>query len=247
MIQIFIGYDSSETVAYHVLAHSIMRRSSVPVSITPIGNSLLPDHLWWRGRGVHDSTEFSNARFLVPSLADRSDIFMFMDCDMVCLGDIAELVDEARSLSDPWTVMVKKHDYTPENKTKFLGQENAAYSRKNWSSLMVFNPQSLALDNLSVPYVNDAPGLHLHQFAWCPDSQIAPIAGTWNMLVGVNAASGAKLLHYTNGGPWHGYTGQHDIAWQNEFRHLLGESNPNADISSSLSDNAASVEVTYQR
>ena len=35
-IKVFIGYDHSEAVAYHTLCHSIMTKSSVPVSITPI-------------------------------------------------------------------------------------------------------------------------------------------------------------------------------------------------------------------
>ena len=32
LFRIFIGYDPNETVAYHVLAHSILRRASMPVN-----------------------------------------------------------------------------------------------------------------------------------------------------------------------------------------------------------------------
>ena len=35
MIRIFIGYDPRETVAWHVLTHSILARSSEPVSFVP--------------------------------------------------------------------------------------------------------------------------------------------------------------------------------------------------------------------
>jgi hypothetical protein len=35
-LKVFIGYDSKEPIAYHVLSHSIMRRASRPVSITPL-------------------------------------------------------------------------------------------------------------------------------------------------------------------------------------------------------------------
>ena len=35
-LKIFIGYDSREKVAFHVLSHSILANSSIPVSITPI-------------------------------------------------------------------------------------------------------------------------------------------------------------------------------------------------------------------
>ena len=30
LFNVFIGYDPNETVAYHVLAHSILRRASIP-------------------------------------------------------------------------------------------------------------------------------------------------------------------------------------------------------------------------
>ena len=34
MINVFIGYDSKEKVAFNVLAYSILRNSTKPVSIT---------------------------------------------------------------------------------------------------------------------------------------------------------------------------------------------------------------------
>jgi hypothetical protein len=42
MINIAIGYDPSETVAFWVLAHSIMKRASVPVNIVPLNIEYLP-------------------------------------------------------------------------------------------------------------------------------------------------------------------------------------------------------------
>ena len=36
MIDVFIGYDEGEKIAYHVLSESIRRNSSQPVSITPL-------------------------------------------------------------------------------------------------------------------------------------------------------------------------------------------------------------------
>ena len=35
-IRVFIGYDSREAVAFDVLAHSIQRNATQPVSITPV-------------------------------------------------------------------------------------------------------------------------------------------------------------------------------------------------------------------
>lgn len=229
-VQIFIGYDHEESIAYHVLAHSIITRSSIPVSITPIGTEVPTGRMFWRGREPHDSTQFSNARFLAPHLAGYDDdICIFMDCDMLCLGDIADLVEEARMISDPWSVMVKPHKYKP-SATKFLDQANADYGRKNWSSLMVFNLKAPAVRNLTPAYVNDEPGLNMHKFGWCPDSHIAFIAGNWNMLVGYQSWQGAQLVHFTDGGPWHGIRdGKYSELWSEELCAMLEGANPRAD------------------
>ena len=68
MIRIFIGFDPREAVAYHVLAHSILRRSSQPVSITPLCLSSLGSVLA-RPRNPLQSTDFSFSRFLTPYLS----------------------------------------------------------------------------------------------------------------------------------------------------------------------------------
>ena len=177
---IFIGYDSKESIAWHVLAHSIMRRTKTPIALTPIGNEVLNQDIWWRPRGSHDSTEFSNARFLVPYLMGYQGLAAFIDCDMLCTVDIEQLF----SLYDSdYAVMVRKHDYQPTAKTKFLGQEQSRYSRKNWSSLMLINCAHLACKSLTVEYVNTAPGLDLHGFKWCDEEYIGDLPSGWNHLV----------------------------------------------------------------
>ena len=35
-LPIFIGYDASEIVAWHTLTNSIIEKSTLPVSITPV-------------------------------------------------------------------------------------------------------------------------------------------------------------------------------------------------------------------
>ncbi len=35
---------------------------------------------------------------------------------------------------DRYAVQVAKHDYVPKEKTKFLGQVQTKYEKKNWSS-----------------------------------------------------------------------------------------------------------------
>lgn len=227
MIPVFIGWDRREAVAYHVLAHSILTRSSEPVTIAPVGNATLPPAAWWRQRGALDSTDFSNARFMVPWLMGFSGWAIFMDCDMLCLDDLAELWNQR---DERFAVMVRKHEHVPTNPTKFLGATQTRYPRKNWSSLMLLNcghPDTLAL----VPrFVNNAAGLDLHGFAWT--ANIGEIVGPWNELVthdGREVSRPASLVHYTDGGPWHGYaTQEYAQEWCQEADAMLAEHNPAA-------------------
>ena len=199
MLQVFIGYDPREAVAYHTLAHSILRRASIPVTIAPVMQSQLKD-LYTRGRGPTESTEFSLTRFLVPALSQYRGWSLFMDCDMLCRADIAELAAFAERAPDK-AVLVCKHDYTPGPKRKFLNQVQTVYPRKNWSSVMLFN--NARCGALTADYVNTATGLELQRFQWLADEQIGELPLEWNWLVGEYKRNpDAKIVHFTIGGPY---------------------------------------------
>ena len=201
MLRIFVGFDSREPIAFHVLCHSILARSSRPVTITPLVLGHLKDS-YTRQRGPTESTEFSMTRFLVPYLSDYHGYSLFMDCDMLCLTDINEMMQYVEA--DPWKdVWVCQHDYTPKDTVKFLGQPQTVYARKNWSSVMLFNCHNQASRRLTPDYVNKATGLELHRLHWCDDGRIGKLPLEWNHLVGeYEHAANAKILHYTRGGPW---------------------------------------------
>jgi lipopolysaccharide biosynthesis glycosyltransferase len=198
MIPVFIGFDPRETVAFHVLAHSILARSTQPVAITPIAlSNLVGIHA--RDRSPLQSTDFSFSRFLAPHLSRYTGWSIFMDCDMLMLDDIARLW----ALRDErYSVMCVKHDHKPKEETKFLGAVQTKYEKKNWSSVMLFNnPRCRAL---TPAFVETASGLELHQFKWLDDdNQIGSLPKRWNHLVGYDAPSGeASLVHFTLGGPY---------------------------------------------
>ena len=199
-LRVFIGYDKSVIVAYHVAAHSILRRSSKPVSITPLAMNQL-DGLMWRERNPLQSTEFSFSRFLTPYLAGYEGWALFIDNDMLVLSDIAELFALA---DDRYAIQVVKHDYNPSTNTKFLNQPQTAYEKKNWSSVMLMNCAKCKA--LTPDYVNTASGLDLHRFNWLgDDSLIGEIPAEWNFLVGEYAPIPVERihnLHYTIGGPY---------------------------------------------
>ena len=198
MINVFIGYDPREAVAFSVLSHSIHARASTPVSITPLVLSELKGILT-RERHPLQSTDFSFSRFLTPFLSNYTGWSIFMDCDMLMLDDVARL----HALCDErYAVMVVKHDHLPKESVKFLDQPQTPYQKKNWSSVMLFN--NARCRALTPEFVNTASGLELHQFKWLAnDDSIGQLPARWNHLVGYNEpAAQAALVHFTLGGPY---------------------------------------------
>ena len=222
MLRIFIGFDTRETVAYHVLAHSIQARASRPISITPIDLRHLGGA--YTRPLTQQSTAFTYSRFLVPWLCGFQGYALFMDCDMLVKADIHDLF-RATSLPERsrehTAVWVCQHDYEPRPGPKFLGQPQVAYPRKNWSSVMLFN--NIKCKALTPHYVNTAPPVDLHRFAWLKDSQIGPLPLEWGWLVGeYDKNPEAKILHYTRGGPWFSEFSDCDHAdeWWQEYEQM---------------------------
>ena len=215
MINIFIGYDSKEKVAYNVLSHSIIQNSTKPVAITPIAlNNLKDDFV--RERNALSSTEFSFSRFMIPHLMNYQGWALFMDCDMLMFEDISKLW---RMRDDSKAIQVCKHNYTPKESKKFLGQVQTKYEKKNWSSFMLMNCKKCT--TLTPDYVNKASGLELHQFKWLESEDlIGDLPLEWNWLVGeYEHKDEVKNVHYTKGGPWFEEYAKCDYS-QDWFRNL---------------------------
>ena len=200
MIHVYIGYDSRETIAFHVLSHSIHSRASEPVSITPLMLSELKS-IFAREPHPLQSTDFSFSRFLVPYLSDYTGWSLFCDCDMLMLDDIAKLWSLR---DDSCAVQVVKHEHKPKEDKKFLDQPQSKYEKKNWSSVILFN--NARCTALTKDYVNTATGLELHQFKWLEDDTlIGSLPGRWNHLVDYDPPleeDELSLIHFTEGGPY---------------------------------------------
>ena len=198
MIRVLIGYDPRESAAFSVLSHSIHVRASQPVSVAPLMLTQLGAVLT-RERHPLQSTDFSFSRFLTPYLCDYSGWALFMDCDMLMRDDIAKIW---ALRNERCAVMVVKHQHTPRETVKFLGEPQSKYEKKNWSSVMLFN--NTLCRALTPDYVNSASGLELHQFKWLADENlIGALPSRWNHLVGYNAPrEDAALVHFTLGGPY---------------------------------------------
>lgn len=201
-IPVFIGHDPRERAATNVLIDSLYQHSSVPLAITPLVTPQLErGGLYQRQWDPKQSTAFSFTRFLVPHLMGYQGWGIFMDCDMLCRGDIAALWAQR---DDRYAVMCVQHQHIPNESEKFLGEPQTPYLKKNWSSLMLLNASRC--QTLTPEYVNTASGLELHRFHWLAgDDEIGVIKGGWNHLVDVQDPAGAQsspLLHWTLGGPW---------------------------------------------
>lgn len=193
MIRVFVGYDFIEAEAFHVFSQSLLERSSVPVSITAIQRRQLP---LTRPRHHLQSNDFAFSRWFVPWLCDYHGWALFADCDFLCRWDIADLLQYRDDTKD---VLVCQHQWQGEDTKKFLGNTQTAYERKCWSSLMLFNNERCR--QLSPAYIDQAPGLDLHQFKWTQNIGSLPVE--WNHLVDVYPYDpGAKMVHFTKGGPW---------------------------------------------
>jgi hypothetical protein len=112
--------------------------------------------------------------------------------------------------------MVVKHGKIEGGSTKMDGQAQVSYSRKNWSSVVLFNCDHPANQRLTLHDVNARPGRDLHRFYWLHDSEIGALPPEYNWLVNVNPKpEQPKIAHFTLGGLFtEGWKGaQYDHIW----------------------------------
>lgn len=167
----YIGYDPRQPLAFTVAAHSIWSRATKPVEIVRLQLNQLPI----TRRGL---TEFTYSRFLVPFLSNYEGYSLFVDADMLCLGDITTL-----KASDPMAeVSVVMH------------QGQRQFER---ASLMLFNCKRCKV--LTPEYIQDKTHGLLDLY-WA--GRIGSLPKEWNHLVGYDAPrTDAKMVHFTQGIP----------------------------------------------
>jgi hypothetical protein len=213
-MNIHIGYDDSQDIAFQVCKHSIIKNSSSnAITISKINSNTIVGYD--RPCDPLASTPFTYARFYVPFINGYQGWSIFCDSDFLFLEDIQKLIDQC----DPqYAVQVVKHDYTPCNTLKMNDKPQSVYPRKNWSSLILWNnahPKNKILDG---DLLNSASASFLHRFQWLDDSDIGEISYEWNWLVGwytETSEKKPKALHFTEGGPWLGIKSdlKYDAEW----------------------------------
>lgn len=197
MLRIFVGYDEREACAYHTCVQSIIENTKEPVEITPLALGMLQG--LYKERHTDGSNAFIYSRFLVPWLCGFSGHALYLDGDMLVLGDVGELFAMARIDRG---VQVVKHEYRTKYPIKYLGAQNNDYSRKNWSSVMLWNCAFHPNRVLTPEFVGSKSGAYLHRFLWLDDERIGDLPPHWNHLcMEYTPNPKAKLLHYTVGTP----------------------------------------------
>ncbi len=168
MIRVYIGTEPMQWLACEVLKYSIRSRSSEPVEFFEISDVTTRFGL----------TGFSFARWYVPKLAKENgdDVAIYMDADIVVLGDIAELFHAA---SD------KPALAKPTSDGRFF------------TSVMRLDCTRLQWDPGALPY---AEWLHNAVMWAAPNapwhSDFGVLDGRWNDMD--LPKSGTKAIHYTD-------------------------------------------------
>lgn len=177
MLRIFIGYDPRAAVQFHVLAHSLLEHSSIPLQIIPLKLDTLP----LKRRGI---TEFTFSRFLVPWLCQFEGEALFLDSDILCTGDIAELLEAADGFTKTGVAIVGTY---PE------------YER---AAVMLFNCAHRDNTKLTPEFIETTKD-PLHLIKWTLPWKLP---NRFNFLVGYDDPAWCKgqtptLIHYTKGVP----------------------------------------------
>ena len=220
-LKVFIGWDSREDIAYQVARHSILKHNP-NIEVYPIKlHEMREQGLYTREDDKKGSTEFTISRFLVPYLSNYEGFSLFIDCDMVCLGDLEFILEFADNNKDVYCV---QHDYDPKSMVKMDGKEQHIYPRKNWSSAMLFNNKQCT--KLTPELVNTETPMYLHRMMWAEDNKIGKLPPKFNFLAGYYDydRENPLLIHYTDGGPWFKeyHNCPHGDLWKNEIKEMFG-------------------------
>lgn len=195
--RVFVGWDPSEAEAAEVLEYTLLKHTSVPLDIRMLKrHELVQYHKFRLGANRMGATEFSFARFAVPYLCDYEGIALFMDCDMICLGDISPLsqIDMTN-----YAIGCVKHNFVPTTETKMYGAPQQAYPRKLWSAFMLLDCAKLKHWTKSI--VEEASGAYLHRFMDIPDGRILGLGYEWQEVEKIRPET--KIFHYTEFNPCH--------------------------------------------
>ena len=132
-------------------------------------------------------------------------------------------------------IVVKQKQEISANE-KFLGNTQAEYPKKNWSSVILWNCSHPKNKILQTELLNTIHPSFLHQFKWLADDEIGSLPSGYNYLAKTNGKRKSpsqlpSLIHYTDGGPYFEKSKDCEYAklWLEEFEKTYNRSFSNSD------------------
>lgn len=229
-MKIFIGWDSKQQTASTVCEYSLRKHCPADLDIVHLKKQdLIDSNVYFRPDGDPSSTEFTYSRFLVPHLCDYKGFAMFVDSDFLFTNNVQRLwnlVYNDFGHRSRAAYCVKHLEYTPKKDTKFYGEPQLTFPKKNWSSLIIFNNSHQDCRKLTPMTVANQTPQWLHRFNWIDNEKdaLGNLPMMWNWLVGEYAELNPPpfALHYTNGGPFNEVYGQdYEGLWNKYFRETI--------------------------
>lgn len=210
--RVFVGADPAQRLAARVLEWSLRRRASLSLSVTLVDDAGLPVP---RDPARRSRTGFSFGRFKIPALCGRRGRALYLDADMLALGDLRELWD--RPLNGDLVL------FAPQRP----GRERARFSALlldcgglDWDAAAIVE----RLDRGELDYAQ-----LLQELALVPADRLrAGLPAEWNHAEHLEPESrdpGTRLIHYTDmpTQPWVCPSNPHGELWYGALREALAE------------------------
>ena len=182
-MQIFLGCTKGHEILHEVAANSFSRfTNDVNIRFLHL-NALKQLGLYWRDKiKVLVLNSQSPVFILLYYLVSRAGVF-FCDNDIIAtsnINDILEYCDTSKAV-----IVVKQKQEISANE-KFLGNTQAEYPKKNWSSVILWNCSHPKNKILQTELLNTIHPSFLHQFKWLADDEIGSLPGGYNYLAKTN-------------------------------------------------------------
>ena len=214
MWKVYIGWDPAQQEAAEVCRYTLLKHSTIPLQVSFLRlKDLQEQKIIWKNDPAA-TTETTLSRFVVPHLSNFQGHSIYVDPDFVFLGDVREIF---QSMDPRYAVMVVKMPYKPQSETRLDGRQTAAYGKKCWSSLMLWNNSHVKTKELTPEYVNAAKPSLLHRFEWAASNEIGGLGLEWQVIPGhtdtATLNEHIKAIHFTEGGPWHPQARSVEYGW----------------------------------
>lgn len=198
VIRVFVGGTAEHVLPARVLEYSIRRRTSRPVEVSLLWDSAIPIPDVTK-EGNRPRTSFSFQRFLIPEICGFKGKGIYLDSDMVVLGDIGDLWD---------------HPFPAHHRVQVTPKQSAVMMVDNAVGWRI----ATLVAELNAGTRSYASLMGLSGFGTAPS-----LPGTWNSRDVLCAR--CRLIHYTNmrTQPWLRAGHRYGAIWEAELLSAIAD------------------------